>query len=110
MKIICPFYQAFIYIYIGVKYDFCVKDLKRQKITNDYILESGKDGLCLRLSNGSIVIWTRKRDMFVIAHECLHGAQHILERAGIYMSYETREVYAYYFEWLFKLCMGKRRL
>jgi hypothetical protein len=105
MKITCPIYYVDIYAYIGVKYSACVDDLKRRKITNDYELKNTEDGICLRLSNGSIVIWTKKKNIFTIAHECFHATQNILERAGIYLENETREAYAYYFEWLLKICV-----
>lgn len=40
-----------------------------------------------------------------LAHECLHHAAHVLQRAGMQLTRETDEAYCYYFGWVFRNCL-----
>jgi hypothetical protein len=42
-----------------------------------------------------IVIWTDRRDVTILAHECVHGANMVLDAVGVHPSFKNDETQAY---------------
>lgn len=63
----------------------------------------------IRVENGSTIylIWTRKREPWVIAHECVHAANSLLDSRGWKPQLDNDEPQAYLVEALVKKAMGR---
>jgi len=53
------------------------------------------------------IIWLRKKDVAVLAHEVFHVVHWILKYKGIYLSDDSQEAYAYLLEYLMSKIMEK---
>lgn len=53
-------------------------------------------------------IWSKGRDIPVIAHEIMHAVSYVLRRKGIGLSKETDEAYGYLAQFLMKEILGWR--
>jgi len=106
IKKIKDIYGNSVYIGTNIDYKRLQKEMKakyRVILDDDDMPEAQEgrevDGMALQLTNGYL-IWVRRNNVGVIAHECMHGTQYALEWANIKLSKETKEVYAYYLGWL----------
>lgn len=49
---------------------------------------------------------TRDAQLVVLAHECFHHVAYTLMRAGMRLSDDSEEAFAYYLEWTMEQCMA----
>ena len=92
----CDLYGENIYFYIGCP----SKKFKKACIKRyNYRPDGTPNGRCLRLNNGSQVIWIKKaNDMPSLVHEICHAASNILESRGIDIRDSNCEAYCYLVE------------
>lgn len=73
--------------------EYCAKEYGIQV---SYLGQSGYTTLITSGSRARLIIWLQKKDnVSVLAHECLHGANFILHRAGVKPSFTNDEPVAY---------------
>ena len=60
--------------------------------------------------NGTEVcfIWSKGKDVSIIAHECMHAVGYVLRRKGIPFNADTDEAYAYLLQFLVKEIMSNK--
>ncbi len=61
---------------------------------------TNKQGRCVKFKNNAVLIWIRKRDLGVLAHEAFHAVTAILETAGLKFSDSSDEAWAYAIEYV----------
>lgn len=92
------------YYYFNCKTEKNYQKLLKMKFKIDRELKD-KDGGCEVYKQTGIdvcFIWSKGKDISVIAHEVFHAVHYVLERKGIKLSDETDESYAYLIQFLMK--------
>jgi len=99
-----PMYGGNFWFCIGNKNDL-FKFMKKKKFDiPDRLKEVYVDGVCLEASNGCRILYINEENLSVLVHELMHLTQDRLMLLGISMTEETKEVYAYYYEYIFEEC------
>lgn len=96
-KYYCKTWFVPVEFHIGMPWDRFAKDIKRRHECKIVKVE-GCTGKTLMLENRgdiAIVVWTLRKDIDVIAHECLHAVNYILENRGVQASWGNDEAQAY---------------
>lgn len=95
-----------IFICTGMKFNNLVPMIKKKfnvNLKGDEIEEESNlsvDGISIELTTGWLVWVLNSKNKSVIIHELMHITQHILETRKIFLSKETKEIYAYYIGFL----------
>lgn len=53
------------------------------------------------------VIWAPRKNIPVLAHECLHAVNWSLSNKGFELTYESEEAYTYYLQFLLRVIINK---
>lgn len=100
----CELFQANVWFYLGSSVESTMDHLKKYWICEPNLINDGHLGKAIEFQSEAnkrcIVIWTKyplsnKQIYPTLAHECVHAANMILERAGVQTSYLNDEPHAH---------------
>jgi hypothetical protein len=105
--IYCELYMVNVYFYQGIPPKEVVASMKKYMKMN-YSSEklNVMPGKTLGY-DGDYVIYLRKKNISTLAHECLHVANMILERANVKVDLDNDEAQAYLLGFLIKKCLNR---
>lgn len=105
-------FQANIYVSYGVSKDDFIKQIKKY-LGLDYDkdkLRNGKMAVFFNDKGEEIVwIWTESKQVDILAHEASHATNYILSRAGIKLSDDSDEAFAYYIQYIINKVIDKNK-
>lgn len=115
-KIADEVWRKYIHVAYQESAESVYKYAKRQGLTNyafkdfeEHCKHSG--GFVLWCDESNILLTFPKEDEIkyaaasTVSHECFHVVSHVLRKAGVILTEESEEVYAYYLGWLMdKVC------
>jgi len=97
-----PIFGRNFWFCVGDKYEFSDFVFKRTGfIVNNQNEIDGKNVM----TETAQFMWVQKKDMPVFLHELMHRVAVNLNTIGIHLDDSTDEVYAFYFEFLYKECI-----
>lgn len=87
--------------YCALNFDNALTPEERDQLTTIV----GAVGRTRRLNNGAYLLWLRDypvtfKDFGILAHEIFHVADLMLRQAGLALSNDSDEIWAYHIEWL----------
>lgn len=108
IKIELEIYPSTVYVYLGLTGNQIMEDVMTfYKNVDTSIINNDKfddhAGYTILIPDGTIILSVRKdyiNDIGVIVHEAFHATEYILSYAGMKLSNDSSEAYAYLLEYL----------
>ena len=97
-------FQTNYYVYYGVKPSEYKDEVIRitGSEADDLNLIDGKMNVYENEGIPIVFIWTRKKSVSCLAHECMHAVHYTLNDKWLELSDKTDELYAYYMQYLMR--------
>ena len=99
-----------------VSYGVAAEELQRSVKINigkewEAVINKGDNGKCMFFESPKcniIWIWTKKRDVTILAHECLHASFYAFGERTIKLDDNSQELFAYYISMLMRKTLHGR--